>query len=114
MYYYKGTPLYDRMFLFSEFQKLVERLIARYKSADLLNPQHTEKVVDADFGEKEQEVLYNNLLVARVSLPNQIKQRVHQAIIRLRTKRRVSRSHRSYATTNTVRFCKVFYRTPSG
>lgn len=55
-----------------EFRLLMERLVTRYKSADLLNAQHTERVVEADFDEKEQEAIYNNILVAKVSLPTPV------------------------------------------
>ena len=101
---------------FSDLAEILDRLHARYKSADLLNPLNISKVIDAEFDEREQELLYTNILLTNtpLNMPQPLKHRVHIAIQKLKNRRKMLRSHKTCATTDTARFCKIFYRTPSG
>lgn len=110
----KCSEVIETLLPLSELNNVFEKLLVRYKGADLLNPQKTEQVLETDFNEREHELLYSNIILTKLPMPYQVKHRVFQALQRLRTKRRLARSQRSYATSDTVRFCKVFYRTPLG
>lgn len=96
----------------TEIASLLNRLYSKFKDPELQTHQGTERFLDVEFNEKEQETLHSHILLTNVNLSRKVKHKVHQALQRLKNKRKFTRMQKNFATSDTAKFAQLFYRTP--